>query len=192
VDTNIFFDISRLKSFGKNSIIGKTVRIRKPELVEIGDNVIIDDYTYISGAVSIGDYVHIGAGCVLSASQSRIQMGAFSGLSAGCKVYAGSSNYLSCALDLPTIPSEHVYGVQLSPVRIDAFGLLGASCIVLPGSTIPEGAAVAASLKVSARTTLAAWHLLVDETGKLIRRRGVAELQRRVRAFYEMEFENEQ
>ena len=44
---NIFFDESKLKR-GSNVIIGKTVRIRYPELVEIGDNVIIDDFTYIS------------------------------------------------------------------------------------------------------------------------------------------------
>ena len=41
---NIFFDLTRLKSIGHHVIIGKTVRIRYPELVEIGDNVIIDDF----------------------------------------------------------------------------------------------------------------------------------------------------
>ena len=32
---NLFFDLSKLKSCGANVIIGKTVRIRYPELVEI-------------------------------------------------------------------------------------------------------------------------------------------------------------
>ena len=45
---NIFFDLKKLKHIGKNVIIGKTVRIRRPELVEIGDNTIIDDFCYIS------------------------------------------------------------------------------------------------------------------------------------------------
>lgn len=62
---NIFFDLSRLKSIGKNVIIGKTVRIRYPELVEIDDNVIIDDFTYISTALRIHSYVHISSGCKL-------------------------------------------------------------------------------------------------------------------------------
>ena len=45
---NLFFDKNDLKKCGTNVIIGKTVRIRYPHLVEIGDNVIIDDFTYIS------------------------------------------------------------------------------------------------------------------------------------------------
>jgi hypothetical protein len=32
---NIFFDVAKLKKVGKNVIIGKTVCIRYPELVEI-------------------------------------------------------------------------------------------------------------------------------------------------------------
>lgn len=59
---NIFFHKSELKECGKNVIIGKTVRIRYPELVSIADNVIIDDFTYISTALVISDYVHISAG----------------------------------------------------------------------------------------------------------------------------------
>ena len=59
---NIFFDINRLKKCGKNVIIGKTVRIRYPELVEIGDNVIIDDFTYISTALKLHSNVHISSG----------------------------------------------------------------------------------------------------------------------------------
>ena len=58
---NIFFDILKLKKIGKNVIIGKTVRIRYPELVEIGNNVIIDDFTYISTSMKLYDNVHISA-----------------------------------------------------------------------------------------------------------------------------------
>ena len=56
---NIFFDRKDLKKCGDNVIIGKTVRIRYPHLVEIGDNVIIDDFTYISTSLKISSYVHI-------------------------------------------------------------------------------------------------------------------------------------
>ena len=56
---NIFFDISELKSCGANVIIGKTVRIRRPELVEIGDNVIIENHCVIKKDVTIGDNTHI-------------------------------------------------------------------------------------------------------------------------------------
>ena len=58
---NIFFDLAKLKRCGRNVIIGKTVRIRYPELVEIGDDVIIDDFTYISTALNIVGRVHIAS-----------------------------------------------------------------------------------------------------------------------------------
>ena len=41
---NIFFDTNLLKRCGEYVIIGKTVRIRYPELVENDDNVLIDDF----------------------------------------------------------------------------------------------------------------------------------------------------
>lgn len=188
---NIFFDRSSLKSCGNNVIIGKTVRIRNPEKVSIGNNVIIDDFTYISGEVIIGDYVHIAAGCVLSASSAKITMESLSGLSAGCKVYGGSSNYVNCGLDMPTIPTEHQFNVLHEDVLIESFGLIGASSIILPGCKIPQGFAVAAAITVRKIIRLNPWHLLLDAAGKQIPRRGKAELTERVSKFYKIEIQND-
>ena len=58
---NIYFDLNDLKKCGKNVIIGKTARIRYPELVSIGDNVIIDDFCYISTELQIKSNVHISS-----------------------------------------------------------------------------------------------------------------------------------
>ena len=63
---NIFFDKSQLKHCGKNVIIGKTVRIRKPEECIIGDNVIIDDFAYISCSIEIGNNCHIAGSAVIN------------------------------------------------------------------------------------------------------------------------------
>lgn len=188
---NIFFDVSQLRHCGNNVIIGKTVRIRNPEKVSIGDNVIIDDFTYISGEVSIGDYVHIAPGCVLAASSSKIIMEPLSGLSAGCKVYGGSSNYVYCGLDMPTIPPEHQFNVIHEEVYIESFGLIGASSIVLPGCRIPQGLAVAAAITVRKKLDLKPWHVLLDEHGKSIPRRGLEELKARVLKFYKIEINHE-
>lgn len=188
---NIFFDTSLLKYCGHNVIIGKTVRIRNPEKVSIASNVIIDDFTYISGEVSIGDYVHIAPGCVLSASSAKITMDSLSGLSAGCKVYGGSSNYVNCGLDMPTIPKEYQFNVIHEDVHIESFALIGASSIILPGCIIPQGLAVAAAITVRKKLKLNPWSLLLNESGKQIPRRGVAELKKRVSAFYNIEINHE-
>ena len=188
---NLFFDRSKLKRCGENVIIGKTVRIRNPEKVSIGNNVIIDDFTYMSGDVIIGDYVHIAAGCVLSASSAKITMAPLSGLSAGCKVYGGSSNYVNCGLDMPTIPKEYQFNVIYEDVYLDSFVLIGASSIILPGCKLPQGLAVAAAVTVRKKLELKAWNLLLDESGKQIPRRGVSELKKRVTEFYKIEINHE-
>ena len=75
---NIFFDITKLKACGEHVIIGKTVRIRYPELVEIGDNVIIDDFTYISTPLKLHDNVHIAAGCkIIGGQHAYVEMHEF-------------------------------------------------------------------------------------------------------------------
>lgn len=146
---NIFFDISKLKSCGTNVIIGKTVRIRNPELVEIGDNVIIDDFTYISGNVTIGDYTHIASSCNLQASIGKISIGSFVGFGSGTKIFAATSNYLLPSCDLPTIPKEFRIGAIIEDVSIDDYTLFGANCVVLNGCNIPEGVAFGALTLIS-------------------------------------------
>ena len=180
---NIFFKRADLKSCGENVIIGKTVRIRHPELVSIGDNVIIDDFTYISGEVHIGDYVHIAPGCTISASRSRITMKAFSGLSSGCRVYGGSSNYIKACLDTPTIPQEYVFGVTYEEVVLEKFCLIGANTVILPGVCLPEGVASAANMVLKKNTKYKNWSLLTSEN-KCLPRRGKEKLLMTVREFY--------
>jgi acetyltransferase-like isoleucine patch superfamily enzyme len=185
---NLFFDKSKLKHCGKNVIIGKAVRIRAPEKTSIGDNVIIDDFTTITGEVTIGDYVHIGPGCVLAASSGSIIMEPLSGISAGSKIYAGSSSYVSCGLDMPTIPKEHQYNVIIENVILRSSSLVGANGIVLPGVELPEGFAMAANLIARKKIDFKPWHLLLDNDGKQIRRRGIKEYQSKVNSFYPLKF----
>jgi acetyltransferase-like isoleucine patch superfamily enzyme len=178
---NIFFNIAFLKKCGKNVIIGKTVRIRNPELVEIGDNVIIDDFCYISGSVIIGDYVHIGASSTLSASKSKITLKPFSGVSSGCRVFAGSSNYLKGCLDMPTIPERNSFGSIFKEVTLGNYCLIGANTVVLPGVNLPNGVAFGANLVVN-NSKYKEWTLITSE--KTYPRRGKEKIMREVAKFY--------
>ena len=181
---NIFFDTSKLKKCGDNVIIGKAVRIRHPEKVSIGDNVIIDDFCYISGEVNIGDYVHIGNGCTLSAGRDTVTLQPFSAMAPGVKIFAGSSNYLECGLDIPTVPSAFQYNIISEDVFVERFSLLGANCVVLPGVKIPEGCAFSANVVVKKTMNLKAWHLFLDNTGKALKRSGVDKLLFETAKFY--------
>ena len=76
---NLFFDVSKLKYLGENVIIGKSVRIRYPELVELHDNTIIDDFTFISTGLILNEHSAIEAGSVIMGGQNhRVTVGAYS------------------------------------------------------------------------------------------------------------------
>ncbi|MDP4173530.1 MAG: hypothetical protein Q8933_06150 [Bacteroidota bacterium] len=146
---NLFFNKSDLLYCGENVIIGKTVRIRRPELVSIGDNTIIDDFTYISCKLNIGNYCHIASNVNMSGGNGEIIIGDFVGIASGCSLHPCSSDYLIASLDLPSVPPKYRFGGQCETIFIEDYVLLGANTVVLPGVKLPEGFASAAHSTIS-------------------------------------------
>jgi acetyltransferase-like isoleucine patch superfamily enzyme len=138
---NLFFDLRRLKHLGQGAIVGKTVRIRRPEDVSIGDHTIIDDFTYISCAADIGNYCHIAPQVTVGGGAGYLKMGDFVGIGAGSCIYTASSDYFVVSLDLPSVPREFQFGGTTASVEIGDCVLLGAHTIILPGAKLPEGLA---------------------------------------------------
>jgi acetyltransferase-like isoleucine patch superfamily enzyme len=176
--SNIFFDISSLRHLGKDVIIGKAVRIRHPEKVSIGDNTIIDDFTYISGEVNIGKYVHIASSCAVQATaKSKVSIGDFAGLSSGVRVFAGSAEYVNCSFDYAPIPASEQYGGIFEEVKIGQFVQVGANSVVLPGTVLPNGFTCGALNKLTRKIKYLRWNCLADpESGASVRRTGVVKL----------------
>lgn len=141
---NIFFEKKDLKYCGNNVIIGKTVRIRKPHLVSIYDNVIIDDFTYIPCALDIGSYTHIGANCSFIGGAGSIKIGAFVNIAPSCQIVTGTNDYRGGGLVGPAIPSEYVGSPIVEPIIIEDFALLACQTVILPGVIIPKGMATGA------------------------------------------------
>jgi acetyltransferase-like isoleucine patch superfamily enzyme len=142
---NLFFDISKLKKLGKNSIIGKTVRIRRPELVEIGRNSIIDDFAYISCQLTMGDFTHISAGChMIGGPKAKVTIGNFVNIAPNCNIVAGQNDYRGGELVGPPIPEGYGGESDIAPIKIDDHVLLGCNVVVLPGVHLPEGVSVGA------------------------------------------------
>lgn len=141
---NIFIDLKRLKRCGRNVIIGKTVRIRYPELIEIGDNVIIDDFTYISTNLKIDSFVHIGAGSKLIGGRDCfIHMADFTSISPNVILSAGSDDYVN-GIATPIVPEQFKGGVLKGSIHLKKHALIGAGSVVLPNVTLCEGARLAA------------------------------------------------
>ncbi|MBI5739130.1 MAG: hypothetical protein HZA16_00280 [Nitrospirae bacterium] len=187
---NIFFDKKDLKYCGKDAIIGKTVRIRRPELVSVGDGSIIDDFTYISGEVEIGKYVHIAASCSLQASKSKITINDFAGIASGSRIFATSADFLNCSFDSATVPGDMAYGGISEDILIDEFVWIGANSVVLPGCRLPRGFAAGALSKLKRKLPYKKWHMLInDETGECVRRIGVNKMLSAARKLTGIEYE---
>ncbi len=141
---NIFFDLKKLKYLGENVIIGKTVRIRKPEECIIGDGTIIDDFTYISCAAEIGKHCHIASNVSISGGSKKFTMDNFSTISSHCSIHCASSDYSSVSLDLPSVPEKYRYGGEANDVFVGGYVTVGSHSVILPGVTLPDGFACGA------------------------------------------------
>lgn len=166
---NIFFDITKLKKCGKNVIIGKTVRIRYPELVGIGDNVIIDDFVYISTQLKIGNNVHISAGCkLIGGRSSMIEMRDFSWASPNVVLVAGSDDYIG-GIAGPTLPYEFKGNIEIGKIILNRHSGVGAGSVILPNVTLGEGSAVGALSLV--KSDLDEWTLYAGVPAMAIKKR---------------------
>ena len=143
-ENNIFFDLSKLKYCGKNVIIGKTVRIRKPEDVSIGDDTIIDDFTYISCGMTIGKNCHIASNVTISGGEGHFYMEDYSTISNHTSIHCASSDYKKVSLDLPSVPKNERFGGVIGNVHIGKYVVIGAHSTVLPNTKIPDGVAFGA------------------------------------------------
>ncbi|MFA6035787.1 MAG: acyltransferase [Candidatus Micrarchaeia archaeon] len=141
---NIFFDISKLRKLGKNAIVGKTARIRKPHLVSIGNCSIIDDFTYIPCELELGSYSHIGTGTHLIGGPGKIKIGRFVNIAPNCNIITGQNDYWGGDLTGPAIPEKYCGKSIVEPVEIGDHVLLGCGTIILPGVKMPEGMATGA------------------------------------------------
>ena len=141
---NIFFDTNLLKKCGNNVIIGKTVRIRYPELVEISDNVIIDDFCYISTSLKISSFVHISSGCkIIGGKESSVFFGKYSTLSPNVVIAAGSDDYYG-GIATPLVPEKYKGEVERSNVEINEHCVIGSNSTILPNVKLGMGSVLGA------------------------------------------------
>ena len=176
---NIFFDLAKLGHLGRNAIIGKTVRIRYPELVSIGDDCIIDDFTYISTALELAAKVHVSAGCkIVGGRLARVTMGSYSTLAPNVVLAAGSDDYVA-GIATPLVPREAKGNLEVGVISIGRHSIVGAGTVVLPNVTFGEGACVGALSLM--KQDLEPWFLYAGIPCRRIKardREGILQLER--------------
>ena len=154
------FGLDGIKHVGKKAIIGATVRLRRPELFEIGDHSIIDDFAYISCQVKIGDYTHVAAGArLIGGPEASVEIGDFCNIGANVCIAAGHSDFRGGGLEGPCIPHRYADDAIVKPVKIADHVLMGFNCSILAGADIPEGVALGAYSLVKPGMKLKPWTL---------------------------------
>ena len=180
---NIFFNTAELKTCGKNVIIGKTVRIRYPELVEIGDNVIIDDFCYISTTLKIESNVHISAGCkIIGGRQAKVSLDEFSTLSPNVVIAAGSDDYIS-GIGTPMVPVIFKGNYIVGDVIIGRHCIVGSNSTILPNVMLADGSTVGANSLV--KENLSPWTLYAGVPVKELKKRDREEILRLEKLYWE-------
>lgn len=128
-------------SVGENVLISKKASIYKPELIDIGNNVRIDDFCILSGNIKLHNYIHISACCCLFGGSSGIEFFDFTGLSSRSAVYAESDDYSGMAMTNPMVPMEY-RKVTGGKVVFEKHALVGTGSTILPGVILGEGVSV--------------------------------------------------
>ena len=171
------------RDIGKDVIIWPLSKIINPEVISIGNSVIIDDFVLFMGGKksSIGDFVHIGSHTTIAGGGEFI-MDDFSGLSGGVRIYTGNEDYLGGSLTNPTIP-DPFRNITRSFVHIKKHAIVGANVVILPGVIIGEGVAIGANSLIT--KDCEPWTIYVGSPAKPIRSRPhqkILTLERKLRS----------
>ena len=156
-----YYNSGELRQFGFRQV-GENVQLAKNMIIiglqniSLGNNIRIDGHTVIAahtGALTVGNHVHVGGGCFLGCAGTII-LADFSGLSQNVSIYSGSDDYSGNTLTNPTVPDKY-RNVKVAPVRIERHVIVGSGAVILPGVSIGEGASVGALSLVT--KSLEAW-----------------------------------
>ena len=133
-----YFSVKELKKKGFKKI-GKNVQISKNVNFynfkgSIGSNCRIDDNCVFIGKISIGNYVHIAAFNLLSASRhnNKITVSSFTGIGPRCYISCSTEDYLADDISNPTINKKLRKNIIFSDIAIGENVLVGAGCTIIP------------------------------------------------------------
>ncbi|MEL4106540.1 acyltransferase [Oscillospiraceae bacterium WX1] len=175
-------DAMGFKSLGQNVCLSRKASVYAPERIQIGANVRIDDFVFLSGDIALGSHVHIAPFCSLvgGSAGAGIVMEDFSGLSGNVMIYAVSDDYSGDFMTNPTV-HDCFTNVKTGEVALRRYVIVGAGSVILPGVEIGEGAAVAAMSLVTRQ--LPPWKICAGIPARPLkdRSRNLLELEKQYR-----------
>ena len=124
--------------------ISQNIRVRHPDHFEVGPYSIVDDFCYFSTRVKIGAVTHIASGCsVAGGSKHVFQIGDFSSLSSGVKIWCASNDFSNGLVAIfPECWEGEDTGMIEGDVIFGDYTGVGANSVVMPDNQIPEGTVI--------------------------------------------------
>ena len=163
---------------GTNVEISSLAKFYKPELMEIGNNIRIDDNCIFSGKIVLKDSNHISVFCYLDAGIEPIILEKYAGLSHRCTVFTRTDDYSGQYMAGPLVP-KICTKITSKPVHLKKHTIVGASSVVLPGVTLEEGSIIGAMSLVTKSTK--PWKKYFGIPAKIIgnRKKDLLELEKK-------------
>jgi len=133
---------TKLKKCGQGVKIYPLAKIAKPEVIEIGDYSMIDDFTFIYGGkgIKIGRYVHI-ASFVSIIGGGELVVGDYAAIASGSRIVTGSDTYYGGKRMSTALPQEQ-RNVIVGKVVIEKDAFVGTNVVIHPNVRIGEGAII--------------------------------------------------
>lgn len=168
-----FYDETELKSlgfkqYGNNILVSKKCSIYEPEKVSLGDNVRIDDFSILSGSITLGSFVHISA-MVSLYGRYGIVIDDFCGVSPHCIIFSATDDFSGDTLIGPMVP-PHLTKVHLGRVLLNKYVQIGAGSIVMPDVEVGIGSVVGAMSFVN--KNVEKWKIVAGIPARVIKDRG--------------------
>jgi acetyltransferase-like isoleucine patch superfamily enzyme len=159
-----------LGSVGKNVVFGRSLTLRHPRKIRIGDNVIIDDNCVLdakgqtNSGIDIGDSVFIGRNSILYCKDGNMDIKDKVNIGANCEIYSkgylsigqgtmiAAYSYLMCGgryryqTDIP-LAAQSSYSA--GPTEIGENCWLGSKAVVLDNVSIGHNSVVGAGAVVT-------------------------------------------
>ncbi|MHA1917910.1 MAG: acyltransferase [Candidatus Ranarchaeia archaeon] len=131
-----------LKKCGENVKIYPTSKIINPAVISIGDNSMIDDFTFVNGGKStnIGRYVHIASFSSIIGG-GVFELGDFSVLACGSRVLTGTDTYHDGSRMSTALPDSQ-RNPTVGKVIIGKDAFIGTNSVIHPNVKIGEGAII--------------------------------------------------
>lgn len=154
---NGYYNVNELKNIGfkkvgDNVLISKKASIYLPESISIGHNVRIDDFCFLVGDITLGNYIHIAPySSIHGTGGGSVKVGDFVGISSYSTIYAATDDFSGKFLVGSVIDPAYT-NVKHSNIVIEDYCNVALRSILLPGAYLSEGTVISAMSLLAIKT----------------------------------------